>query len=293
MELRHIRYFLAVAQEKNFTRASFTLGIGQPPLSLQIRDLEREVGAALFHRVPHGAELTAAGQAFLDTVSGMPALAQQAVKLAQRAARGEIGALRVGFTASSAFNVVVPGTLRAFRRAYPAVTLILEEANTTRLIAGLQEGLLDIAFLRPEADPGRDLTLRLLSEEPLLAVLPTSHPAAKGDEVDLAQLSSEPFILHPRVVGPTLYDIIIEACRAAGFEPRVDQVAPQLSSIVSLVAAELGVALVPASMQQLRMAGVTFKTIKGTIAATSISLAVRKNSISHIARNFLAVALRA
>ncbi len=262
-------------------------------MSLQIKDLEREVGAALFHRVPHGAELTAAGAAFLETVSGMPALAQQGIKLAQRAARGEIGALRVGFTASSAFNIVVPDTLRAFRRAYPVVTLVLEEANTTRLVAGLQEGTLDVAFLRPEPGADRDLTLRILSEEPLLAVLPSSHSAASNEEVALSRLASDPFILHPRRVGPTLYDVIIGACRGAGFEPRIDQVAPQLSSIISLVAAELGVALVPASMQQLKFAGVTFKAIKGPAAATSISLAFRKNSTSHIARNFVAVALRA
>jgi DNA-binding transcriptional LysR family regulator len=262
-------------------------------LSLQIKDLEREVGAALFHRVPHGAELTAAGEAFLEAVKGMPALAQQGVRLALRAARGEIGALRVGFTASSALNAVVPGTLRAFRRAYPAVTLLLEEANTSRLIAGLQDGTLDVAFLRLEPGAGRDLTLRVLSEEPMLVVLPSSHPAASDKEVDLGRLVNDPFILHPRASGPTLYDTIIGACRGAGFEPRVDQVAPQLSSIISLVAAELGVALVPASMQQLRVAGVTFKPIKGSVPATSLALAFRKNSTSRIVRNFMAAALSA
>ena len=126
MELRHVRYFLAVAREGNFTRAAAGLGIGQPPLSLQIKDLEREGGALLFRRVAHGAELTEAGHAFLDVVGGMPGLAEQGIRSAQRAARGEIGDLRVGFTASSAFNTVVPGTVRAFRRAWPGVRLPLE-----------------------------------------------------------------------------------------------------------------------------------------------------------------------
>src|ERR1700739_3231297 len=132
MELRHIRYFLAVAEERHFTRAAAKVGIGQPPLSQQIKDLEAEIGTPLFHRVPHGAELTAAGEAFLESAMEMPALAERATKATQRAARGETGSLRVGYTASSAFNVVVPTAIRAFRRAYADVELLLEEANTTR-----------------------------------------------------------------------------------------------------------------------------------------------------------------
>ena len=263
MELRHIRYFLAIAKEGNFTRAAATLGIGQPPLSLQIKDLEHEVGALLFRRVPHGAELTLAGEAFLAVVAGMPGLAERGVKHAQRAARGEIGILRVGFTASSAFNAVVPGALRAFRRAYSSVELMLEEANTTRLLAGLDEGTLDIAFLRPDGVGGRNLRLRPVSEEPMMLAVPTGHAVVGEDKIDLARLRQDPFILFPRHSGPTLYDTIIGACREAGFEPRVDQFAPQLSSVVNLVAAELGVSIVPASMSQLRIAGVAFREIKG------------------------------
>ena len=125
MELRHIRYFLAVAEERHFTRAAAKLGIGQPPLSQQVRDLEAEIGARLFHRVPHGAELTEAGKAFLEGVGRMPTLAEQAAKAARRASRGETGSIRIGFTAASAFNVVVPATIRAFRRAHADVELTL------------------------------------------------------------------------------------------------------------------------------------------------------------------------
>ena len=124
MELRHIRYFLAVAREGNFTKAAASLGISQPPLSLQIRDLEQEVGALLFRRVAHGAELTPAGEAFLAVVSDLPDRAKQGIRHAQRAARGETGVLRVGFTASSAFNAAVPGALRVFGRIYSRVELI-------------------------------------------------------------------------------------------------------------------------------------------------------------------------
>ena len=291
MELRHVRYFLAIAREGNFTRAAASLGIGQPPLSLQIKSLEQEVGALLFRRVAHGAELTPAGQAFLAVVSGMPDLAERGVRHAQRAARGEIGVLRVGFTASSAFNAVVPGTLRVFRRAYPTVELTLEEANTTRCKAGLDDGTLDIAFLRPGSLSDRDLHLRLLSEESMMVAIPTGHVMAGDDEIDLTQLAKDPFILFPRSIGPTLYDTIINACRQAGFEPHVDQIAPQISSIVNLVAAELGVSIVPASMSQLHVAGVVFREIKGQTPTTRLALAYRKGNTSNIVRNFMAVAV--
>ncbi len=291
MELRHIRYFLAIAREGNFTRAAAGLGISQPPLSLQIKDLEQEVGALLFRRMAHGAELTPAGEAFLAVVGGMPELAERAIRHAQRAARGEIGVLRVGFTASSAFNAVVPGTLRVFRRAYPGIKLMLEEANTTRLTTGLDDGTLDIAFLRPEGVDGRNLQLRLLSEEPMVLAIPTGHVMADEDGVDLAQLAKDPFILFPRSVGPTLYDTIINACRESGFEPHVDQFAPQISSIVNLVAAELGVSIVPASMSQIHIAGVAFREIKGKTPTARLALAYRKGSTSNPVRNFMALAL--
>jgi DNA-binding transcriptional LysR family regulator len=288
MELRHIRYFLAVAEEGHFTRAAARVGIGQPPLSQQIKDLEAEIGTPLFHRVPHGAELTAAGEAFLQGVKEMPTLAERAIKAAQRAARGETGSLRVGFTASAAFNTVVPSAIRAFRRAYADVELVLEEANTTRLVAGLQDGSFDVAFLRPGAAGSEAFQLRLLSEEPMMVALPSRHTAAAQEEVELASLKEDPFLLFPRAVGPTLYDSIISACRTAGFEPIIGQSAPQIASVVNLIAAELGVSIVPASMSQLQVSGVTYRPIAGQAAAARLSLAYRRRETSAIVRNFIA-----
>lgn len=291
MELRHIRYFLAVANERHFTRAATRLGIGQPPLSLQIKDLEREVGAALFHRVPHGAELTEAGKAFLDGVREMPLLAERATMAARRAARGETGALRVGFTASAAFNVVVSSAIRAFRRAYAGVHLTLEEANTTPLVAGLHEGSLDAVFLRPGA-PGSDrFQLRMLSEEPMVVALPERHPIAARKEIDLAMLKDEPFLLFARAAGPTLYDVIVGACEKAGFEPKIGQIAPQLASLLNLVAAELGVSIVPASMSQLRVKGVAYRQIAGQAPIARLALAYRRGETSPVVRNFIARAI--
>ena len=291
MELRHIRYFLAVAEERHFTRAAAKVGIGQPPLSQQIKDLEAEVGAALFHRLPHGAELTEAGKAFLAGVKDMPSIAGRAIMAARRAARGETGSLRVGFTASAAFNAVVPSAIRAFRRAYPDIYLTLEEANTARLVTGLREETLDAVFLRPGTPGSEELQLRRLSEEPMVVVLPGGHPAAALEEIDLAILKDEPFLLFPREIGSTLYDTIVDACRHAGFEPIVGQLAPQIGSIVNLVAAELGVSIVPASMMQLRVTGVAYRRIAGQSPATQLALAYRRGETSPVVRNFIARAV--
>jgi DNA-binding transcriptional LysR family regulator len=291
MELRHIRYFLALVEEKNFTRAAARVGIAQSPFSSQIRDLEEEVGARLFHRVPHGAELTAAGQAFLDVVKAMPATSERAAQAARRAARGETGRLNVGYTASSALNPVFPAAIRAFRQAYPDVDLVLDEANSARLLAALEAETLDVAFIRPGSKKAEAFQVRLLSEEPLLAALPASHPAAASDEIDLADLAGERLLLFPREVGETLFDSVIGAFRAAGVEPDLGQPAPQIASVLIFVAAGMGVSVVPASMSLLSIPGVVFRPLKGQTPTARLALATRRGDTNVILRNFLSCAL--
>jgi DNA-binding transcriptional LysR family regulator len=291
LELRHIRYFLAVAEERHFTRAAARVGIGQPPLSQQIKDLEEEVGAALFRRLAHGAELTEAGKAFLAGVKEMPTTAARATTAARRAARGETGSLRVGFTSTATFNVAVPSAIRTFRRAYPDIYLTLEEANTIQLITGLREGTLDAVFLRPGTAGTEDLQLRRLSEDPMVVALPKRHPAAARKEIDLAMLKDDPFLLFPREIAPALYDTIIDACRTAGFEPIIGLVAPHMASIVNLVAAEIGVTIVPASLKQLRVTGVAYRQIAGQSPTTQLALAHRRGETSPVVRNFIARAV--
>jgi len=288
MELRHIRYFLAVAEERNFTRAAARMGIGQPPLSQQIKDLESEVGAALFHRIPRGAELTDAGRVFLEHVRTIPPQAERAVRVARRAARGEIGSLRVGYTGSAPFNPIVTGAIRSFRRTWPDVDLTLEESNTARLIAGLRENLLDATFLRSEEPGSDDLQLHPLSEEPMVVALPVGHPAAKSPRVDLRQLRDEPLILTPPGEWRTLFDAVIATCREAGFEPALGQVAPNMGSVVNLVAAELGYSLVPASLRQVQVTGVAYREIEGLAPVAKLVLAFRRGETSDIVRNFMA-----
>lgn len=220
MELRHIRYFLAVAAERNFTRAAARVGIGQPPLSLQIKDLEAEIGAQLFYRVPHGAELTDAGRAFLERVSSIPDCAADAVRAAQRAARGETGCLAVGFTASAALNPIVPESIRSFRRAFPDVELRLEEANSVTLVAGLTEGRLDAAILRPSQSEPDEIQFRRLADEALVVALPSTHVLAnERGEIDLRALRNEPIILTPRTVVTGVHDAAVGAAGAQDSSP--------------------------------------------------------------------------
>ncbi|OCI96915.1 LysR family transcriptional regulator [Rhizobium sp. AC27/96] len=288
MELRHLRYFLAVAEELNFTRAARRIGIGQPPLSNQIRDLEDEIGAPLFRRMPHGVELTEAGQVFLPEARAIVAKAGQAKALALRAARGELGRLRVGFTGSAAFSPIVPSSVRSFRRAYPEIDLTLEEAHTTRLLERLGAEELDAVFIRPgHADPPA-FRSHTLGEEAMVIALPSGHPLAEAESLPLSSLSEEPFVLFPRTAGPSLFDGIIAACRHAGFEPILGQIAPQITSIANLIAVELGVSVVPSAVAQIRVPGVTYVPIAGNGPVARLTLATRRDERSAVVQNFIA-----
>jgi len=291
MELRHVRYFLAVAEEGNFTRAAARLGIGQPPLSLQIRDLEAEVGTPLFLRRPHGVELTEAGIAFRDEVRTMPLIAQAAIGRAQRAADGEIGQLRLGFTATAALNPSITAAIRAFRAAYPRVGLKLEESNSVTMIEGLLQERLDVAILRPSASDPPALTIQTLLSEPLVAALPDAHPAAGGrGALDLRKLCDDPIIMTPREVGYSLHDTILRACREAGFEPHAGPFAPQIVSVLSLVSAGIGVSLVPASIRQLALQGVTYRSLRPTTPRVMLGVAHRIERPSQLVLNFARIA---
>jgi len=289
MELRHLRYFLAVAEEGNVTRAAERLHISQPPLSQQLKDLERTLGVTLFHRSPQGVTLTAAGDAFLIEARRILQATQQARDVAVRAAQGQTGTLRVGFTSSAAFNPVVVGTLREFRRQWPDVQVLLEETNTTRLTEGLLHRKLDAAFLRPTSSVLPELQVLRFKDERMKVVLPASHPLAHLQRIELKRLAPDPFVLFPRQVGLSLHDAIIGACQAAGFEPRIDQETPQLSSVINLVAAELGVSIVPASLAQIQLKGVIYLDITGQAPVATLGLAVHRLHTAPTVANLLRV----
>ena len=293
MELRHIRYFLMVAEELSFTRAAEKLGIGQPPLSQQVKLLEQEIGARLFRRLSHGVELTQAGKAFRRAVETMPAQAENAAHQARRGAKGELGLLRLGFTGMAGLTSVVSGSIRAFRRAYPDVEVQVEETNSTLLATAVAEDRLDLAFLRPSRSETSGLELDVMLEEPLVAALPARHPLAAGDAalpIALAALTDEGFVLTPRNAGPNLHDATLAACRQAGFEPRIVGLAPQGISVLSLVAAEVGVSLLPISVTSLRLDGLAFRHLDDHSVSVPLALAYRHATTSTLVHNFLRLA---
>jgi len=268
MELRHLRYFVAVAEEKHMTRAAERLGIQQPPLSMQIRALEQELDAQLFRRQPRGVELTEAGQAFLEQARNILDQVDRAVATTRRTARGEEGRVVVGFTSSAPFHPFVPRVLRAFRDAAPLVSVVLEESGSSELVQGLRNEEIDAAFIRSPVANVVGLTVRPLLEEQMLVALPTGHIFARRSSfsrsvlLPLSELANETFVLYKRPGGPGLYDTIIAACKAAGFSPRVGQEAPRIISTLNLVAAGIGVSIVPASLQRLQMDGIIYRKLE-------------------------------
>lgn len=226
IELRHLRYAVAVAEEGHITRAAARLGIQQPPLSQQIRALEAAIGAPLFRRQPRGVELTAAGRAFVEKARAILRDTDLAVEAARRASRGQEGQLAIGFTSSAAFHPFVTGVMREMRERAPAIRLSLEEASTGELIEAVEADRLDAAFVRSPSERLENLTITHLLDEEMLVALPDHHARARKDtrrRISLASLADEPLILYRRPTGPGLYDSIIAACRAAGFSPKVAQ----------------------------------------------------------------------
>jgi DNA-binding transcriptional LysR family regulator len=268
MELRHLRYFIAVAEEGHVTRAAQRLGMQQPPLSQQIRALERELDVQLFRRKPRGVELTDAGVAFLARARVILEEVDRAFATTRRTARGEQGRVVVGFTSSAPFHPFVPRVIRAFREMSPLVSLVLEESGSSELVQGLHNEEIDAAFIRSPVADVVGLVVRPLLEEEMVVALPAGHLLAAASEADaalpLASLANETFILYKRPGGPGLYDTIIAACRGAGFSPRVGQEAPRIISTLNLVAAGLGVSIVPASLRRLQMDGVLYRRLSGS-----------------------------
>jgi DNA-binding transcriptional LysR family regulator len=292
MELRHLRYFIAVAEEGHVTRAAERLGLQQPPLSQQIRALERELDVQLFRRKPRGVELTDAGRALLADARAILAHVDHAFAATRRTARGEEGRISVGFTSSAPFHPFVPRVIRAFRDAFPLVSLTLEESGTTELIKGLRGERLDAVFIRtPVSDP-EGLVVNPLLEEPMLVAIPKGHPLARrgrGNKgLPLKSLAAETFIVYRRPEGPGLYDAIIAACHAAGFSARVGQEAPRIVSTLNLVAAGLGISLVPASLQRMHMDGVVYRRLSGPVQPKApLTVAWRRGDTSAALRQFL------
>jgi DNA-binding transcriptional LysR family regulator len=294
MELRHLRYFIAVAEEKHVTRAAERLGMQQPPLSQQIRSLERELDVQLFRRRPRGVELTNAGSALLTGARAILAHIDHACATTKRTARGEQGRIAVGFTSSVPFHSFVPRIIRTYREECPLVSLTLEEGGTMELIDDLRNERLDAAFVRSAIANQEGLVVNLVLREAMVLALPRTHVLARGANkaVPLKALADETFVIYRRHNGPGLYDAILSACSAAGFSPRVGQEAPRIVSTLNLVAAGLGISLVPESLRRMRMDGVVFRHIVGGQPKAPLYLASRRGETSAAVRRFLELVKR-
>jgi DNA-binding transcriptional LysR family regulator len=288
MELRHLRYFLAVAEELNFTRAAARVGIGQPPLSQQIRSLEGELGTPLFRRTPTGAQLTEAGKAFLPEARAILERAEHAAEAARRAGRGESGSIRIGFTASAAYLETVPRSIRLFTRSYPDIQTMLVEAGTSPLLEQIREERLDAAFVRLGRHDPEGVSTLTLGSEGMSVVVPEGHPLGKAKSIALGALAGERMLLFPRSAGPGLHDEIIAACWLAGFEPSFGQEAPQFSSAINLVAAGMGISLVPRSMARLHVRGVRYLSMPKGSPTIRLALATRGAAHTRVVDHFVA-----
>ena len=259
VELRHLRYFAAVAEELHFGRAAERLGIAQPPLSQQIKSLEELVGHTLFERRPR-VRLTPAGEALLEVARRMLSQMEEGLYSTRRVGRGEAGKITVGF-AASILTTALPEILRTYRERFPGVELRLRELSSAAQAAALSEGGIDVGFVREAVEHGAGLICEPILREEFVAVLPPAHRLAKRRELPLGELAGEPFIHFPRAVAPALYDQLGEACRRAGFQPRVVQEAQEWLTILGLVEAGLGVSLVPDSFRRLRWGGVQYRPL--------------------------------
>jgi DNA-binding transcriptional LysR family regulator len=291
MELRHLRYFITVADELSFSRAAERLNMAQPPLSQQIQALETEMGAKLFDRTKRPLQLTLAGQAFLLEARSTLANLEQAMQRIQLIHQGELGHLSLGFTSSIA-NGILPNILRTFRQQYPAVKLILREENSSMQLQGLRDRQTDIVFVYQDHQlfEATDLDVMLFWQEPLVVALPEKHLLTKKANVSIADLIDQEFVMPSYQVVSGLPEKIYALCEQAGFIPKVALEAVFTVTILGLVAAEIGISILPASVQNLQRTGVVYRPIKEKTIANQLIAVWRKQNSSIILQRFLEVA---
>jgi DNA-binding transcriptional LysR family regulator len=289
MELRHLRYFVALAEELHFTRAAKRLGISQPPLSQQIRALEEELATPLFDRTRRRVALTEAGRMLLAEARATLAQAMRAETVARRAGRGEIGELRIGLFASAPMLPAFQRAVIAFRARLPAVHLTLEEAPTLQQIEALRRRQIDAGFLRAPslADLPADLDALELFREDLVAVMRRDHKLARlRGRLPVAALAGEPLIAFARSVGTTLHGQLSTLCNRAGFTPRLVQEARENSTLMGLVAAGIGIAVVPVTLTRILVGEVTRRKLDGADTTTATWLATPRDQATTLARAF-------
>lgn len=287
IDLRHLRYFLAVAETLHFSKAAQMLGIAQPPLSQQIKRLEQLLGHRLFDRTTRGVKLTLAGQLLAERARSTIEKVQDDLAQVRRLGRGEEGTLTVGFSGSVMFSDL-PAAIEIYRRRYPKVELRLRELSTSAQISALLMGTLDLAFLR-DGDPTEGIQISTLFEEPYVAVLPRGHALARKRSLRVRDLQHEPFILFARRMGPLAFDRTVACCERNGFRPNIVQDAPQWPTLVRLVAAGLGVSLAPGCVASVAIPGAVYREVRAA-CRTTVDLGVKAGSAATLTGNFVEIA---
>jgi DNA-binding transcriptional LysR family regulator len=288
MELRQLRYFVAVAEELHFRRAAARLHMSQPPLSQQIAALERELGCRLLARTRRRVELTPAGEAFLRHARAVLAELDVAGATARAIDAGQAGMLRVNFVGSALLSIV-PASVQRFRRARPGVEVEVRERSTTEQLRALDSGLADVALVRPPIEPHPELRTEVVLRERTIAAVPEGHALAALRRVPLRRLAAEPLVLFPRLQAPGFHDLLIGRMAATGVAPHVVQYAPEMLTIIGLVAAGIGVSPVPASMAALAIPGVEYRPLSGA-PDTELLAVTRASDDSPLVRAFVAEA---
>jgi DNA-binding transcriptional LysR family regulator len=288
MELRHLRYFIAVAEELHFGRAAKRLAMSQPPLSQQIKLLEEEIGVVLFLRTKRQVELTAAGEVFLGEARKAIAQAEHAIRAARRAGRGEIGRLAVGFVSSAVYGQV-PSIFRLMRSRYPGVSLVLQDLTSEEQVEAVKASRIDVGLIRPPVLAAESLAMRVIWRETLMVALPEGNPLAREAEIAVEALAGESFIQIPRHVAPGFYDQCIRICARAGFAPQIVQEARTTPTIVSLIAGGMGVSILPSSLKSLQRSGVVYRPLKTPVPTTDMAVIWRPADESPTLRSFLEI----
>jgi DNA-binding transcriptional LysR family regulator len=292
VELRHLRSFVAVAEERHFGRAAERLHMAQPPLSQQIRRLEAQLGVTLLHRTTRSVDLAPAGEVLLVRAREILAAVDRATEDTLRAARGEFGRLAVGFTGSATY-ALLPQVAAALRGALPGVVLDLRgEMLTPAQVDGLLAGTLDLGLLRPPVRE-RELAVEVVRREPLVAVLPEAHRLAGDGTVPLEELAAEPFVVYPSHFRSVVHDAVEETCAAHGFLPRVALEVSETATLVSFVAAGLGVSLVPESVRHMTVHGAVYRPLAQEAAGVELAVAWRRADASPVLERALEVVRRA
>jgi DNA-binding transcriptional LysR family regulator len=288
MELRHLRYFTAVVQWKGYREASRRLHVSQPAISRTIADLEDELGLKLFARTKRAAELTPEGGIFYAEAVQVLARTDSAVQTAKRAANGEIGKLSIGFLGSATF-AFLPELVRTFKAQHPGVRLTLQELTPLQQEAAFEKGLIDLGFTRTlTPEQSKIFSSRMLYSDPMMAVLPASRQA-KTKSVRLTDLSKESFVLFHREEAPPLFDTITRMCNKVGFSPKVECEPNLMQTVLTIVAAEQGVSIVPACVRNLRSDGVCFYRLQPDDVRIELVAAWKKQAPSVALRAFLDV----